>query len=150
MVALLGSLIMIVTTLIPLIYTAVKAFPWIKGFILVVWNAARGRVLLRSGIWGVLMTSLFFVGGIGFFVSIYFGWGLELYLKFLDLVFTPFAYIAEHFISSFVSQLPSLPSNAASVLCLFDFSRCFALLVVGFSFELYMRILLYFLVRRGK
>jgi hypothetical protein len=148
----LAAIVMILTTLIPLFYTMSKAYPWLYELLKQLWRSATGKNTAgrRSITWGLVMTLFSFVGGFGFFVSIYFGWGLSLYLSALDLIFTPFAYIAEHLIASFVSQLPSLPSNAASILCLFDFSRCFTLLVVGFSFEVYIRVLLYYLVRRGR
>jgi hypothetical protein len=147
----LGSLIMIVTTLVPLLFTVAKSFPWIMRLIRYLWSVARGGVAFgRSGLWGVVLFAFTFVGGFGFFASIYFGFGFEIYLKFFDLVFTPFSYIAENLISSFISQLPSLPANTSSVLCLFDFGRIFTLLVLGFSFEVYMRIIIYFIVRRGR
>jgi len=153
MFAALGSLIAVVTTLVPLIYTAVKVFPRVKKILSLLFSIGRGTVgpgNFRSGLIGLLLFVFTFVGGFLFFVSIYMGWGLEVYLAVMNVVFTPFAYIAENFIRSFISQLPNLPPNAASVVCLFDFGTCFTLLTIGFASEVFMRIIIYFLLRRGK
>jgi hypothetical protein len=151
MLAALGSIIMIITTIVPLVFTVAKAFPSILRFFRTLFAFSRGGAILgRSGFWGIAVAAVSLVGGFGFFISIYFGWGFEFYLKFFDLVFTPFSYVVEELIRSFIRQLPSLPPNSASVLCLFDFSRCFTLLMLGFGFEVYMRVLIYFLVRRGR
>ena len=144
---LLPSVLLVIVTLIPMIYTAVKLAPRIRMILAVLFRAATGGVGAKSGFIGILLFLFTFIGGIGFFVSIYFGWGFEVYLRAMDLLFTPFAYIAEHFIGSFVSQLPALPANTASFLCLFDFSRIFTLLVVGFCFEVYLRVVIRFLLR---
>jgi hypothetical protein len=150
MLAAIGSIIMILTTVIPLIWTAVRVFPKIRTLLQFLFMASRGTMKAKSGLVGILLFVFTFFGGFSFLVSLYFGFGFELYLKIFDIIFTPFSYVVENLIRSFISQLPSLPANSASVLCLFDFSRCFTLLILGFSFEVYMRILIYFLVRRGK
>jgi hypothetical protein len=137
-------------TIITIISTAIKLFPRIRAILAIIFGVASGRWTAKSGLIGILLFLFTFIGGMGFIVSIYMGFGLELYLRFFDFLFTPFAYLAESFISSFVSQLPSLPANTASFICLFDFSRCFTLLVTGFSFEVYLRVVIYFLIRRGK
>lgn len=148
MFAAVGTIIMILTTIVPLVFTAVKAYPRIKAILSFLFRASTGGVGAKSGVVGILLFIFTFVGGFGFFLGIYFGWGLEVYLWFLDFIFTPFGYIAEHFIAGFVSQLPSLPPSTASALCLFDFSRIFTLLVTGFCFEVYLRVVIHFLMKR--
>lgn len=149
MFGLLSGLVLVVSTIVPLVFTIARIAPWVRRMIQIAWNASRGSgVGLRSGFWGAVLVLFSFAGGVTFLLSLYFGWGLQVYLKFLDIVFTPFSYVAENLISGFVSQLPSLPANSASVLCLFDFTRCFTLLVTGFCFEVYLRVLIYYWVRR--
>jgi hypothetical protein len=150
MVQILSSILMVVTTLVPLVYTGVKAMPIVLRFVKLVFSGSRGIVAAGglSGLLGFLTGVLSIAGILGFFASIYFGWGFELYLKFFDFVFTPFAYVAQNLIASFINQLPNLPANTASALCLFDFGSVFTMLVLGFSFEAYLRIIIFFLVRR--
>jgi len=149
MLAALGSIITIVSTIVPLVFAIAKVFPRLKHFLKLVWDWSRGTLPGgRSAFWGLGVALFGFVGGFAFLVSLYNGVGLRIYLSFLDLIFTPFAWVVEGLLSGFISQLPSLPSNTASVLCLFDFSRVFTLLVIGFSSEVFMRIVIHYLVRR--
>jgi len=148
MLAILSSILMVVTTIIPLIFTGVKFIP--KLWQMVKYLFVPGSFVMRNLWWGVFMAIFSFVGGFIFFISIYMGWGLEYYLKFFDIVFTPFSYITENLIRQFINQLPNLPANTSSILCLFDFGSVFAFLIMGFSFEVYLRILIYFLIRRGR
>jgi hypothetical protein len=142
---------MVATTIVPLIYTVAKVAPYAYRFFKLMFAASRGAVPSGAlGLLGFLTGALSIAGILGFFASIYFGWGFELYLKFFDFVFTPFAYVAQNLIASFISQLPNLPANTASALCLFDFGSVFTLLVMGFSFEVYLRIIIFFLVRGKK
>jgi hypothetical protein len=143
---------MVGTTIVPLIYTVAKVAPAVYRFIKLMFSGSRGMAASGGalGLLGFLTGALSIAGVLGFFASIYFGWGFELYLKFFDFVFTPFAYVAQNLIASFISQLPNLPANTASALCLFDFGSVFTLLVMGFSFEVYLRIIIFFLVRGKK
>jgi len=141
---------MVVTTLVPLIYTGVKAAPPIYRFIKLMFAGSRAT-MAGGGALGCLgfATGILSVAGIlGFAASLYFGWGFELYLKFFDFIFSPFAYVAQNLISSFIDHLPNLPANTASVLCLFDFASAFTIFTMGFAFEAYLRIIIFFLVKR--
>jgi len=134
---------MVITTVIPLIFTGVKFVPKL-------WSLLRflfgGGVVAKSMWLSVVVGAFAFVGGFGFLVSLYMGWGFEYYLKFFDVVFTPFSYVTENLIKSFIDQLPNLPANTSSVLCLFDFGSVFTFLIMGFGFEVYLRILIYFFI----
>jgi len=148
MLSVLSSILMVITTIIPLIFTGVKFLP--KIWAMLKWLFAPGTFVLRSLWWSVFMGIFSFIGGFIFFVSLYFGWGIELYLKFFDFVFTPFSRVVETLLSQFIDQLPNLPANTSGILCLFDFGSVFTFFMIGFSFEVYLRILIYFLIRRGK
>jgi len=125
--------------------------PRLKFLLRVIFSGSRGALSGASGALGCLgfLTGVLSIAGIfGFFASLYFGWGFELYLKFFDFVFTPFAYVAQNLIASFIAQMPNLPANTASVLCLFDFGAVFTMFAMGFAFEVYLRIIMFLLVRK--
>jgi len=153
MLAAIGSIILIIVTWVPLIFTVVKVFPkiWrLLKFLFGIGGATAGWTFSRSAWWGALFVAFSFIGGFGFFMALYSDWGMRIYLNFLDFIFTPFAYVFEYFLTQFINQLPNLPAGTASMLCLFDFGSCFSLLAIGFGFEVYMRVFIYFLVRRGR
>jgi len=135
---------MVVTTIVPLIYTGVKFLPSLWKVVKLLFG---GGAVARSLGCSVGVGAFAFVGGFGFLVSLYMGWGLEYYLKFFDIIFTPFSYITENLLKQFIDQLPNLPSNTSSILCLFDFGSVFTFLIMGFGFEVYLRVLIYFLMR---
>jgi len=137
---------MVVTTIVPLIFTGVKFIPKFWGLLKFLFGG--GGALARSMWLSVAVGAFAFVGGFGFLVSLYMGWGFEYYLKFFDIIFTPFSLVTENLLKSFIDQLPSLPANTSSVLCLFDFGSVFTFLIMGFGFEVYLRVLIYFFLRR--
>ena len=140
---------MVITTVVPLIFTAAKAMPSVVRFLKFFWGLLKNGLLFgRSPLWSIIVAAIGFVGGIGFFVSLYMGWGFQIYLKVLDLIFTPFSLVAEALIKAFIDQLPNLPANTSSILCLFDFGSVFVFITLGFSFEVYLRLLIYFFLKR--
>jgi len=143
---------MVLTTLVPLIYTAIKSSELIRRFFSVVMLVLKGINPLggKSPLFAILYGVLVFLGGLSLILYFYFALGFQLYLKFFDVIFTPFSWVIETLFKMFIDQLPNLPANTSSVLCLFDFGSAFTLFFLGFSFEVYLRILVYFIVRRGR
>ena len=144
----LATIVGILISLVPLIFTAAKIVPKIIAFFRAIFGASKGYVG-KSGAAGVALAIFTFIGGVGFVVFMYYNFSLEFYLGWLDFVLTPFAFVIKGLLNMIISQLPaSMPQSFAAILGIFDFAKIVSLFLVGWCTEFYMRMFIYFFARR--
>ena len=150
MLAALSTLVTLGLTLVPLVVGIAKLVPRLFKFLASLFGASRGAVG-ASGFFGIVMALLAFAGGIGLFVFLVMNFDLQMYLKLLNMVVAPFGVVLRGLVSLLVSALPSsLPSNVSSLLGVFNYDAILSLLLLSFSIEFYLRLVMLYFVRRGR
>ena len=150
MLAALSALLTVGLTMLPMAVALGKLAPRLFAFLRGLFGASKGAVG-ASGLFGIVMALLAFGGGIGFIVFIVMNFDLQIYMKLLNVVITPFSYVLRGMVSLLVAAMPSsMPANFTSLLGIFDFNAIISLLVLVFSVEFYLRLIMLYFVRRGR
>jgi len=150
MLVALSTLVTIGLTILPLVLGFAKLVPKLVAFARTLFGASRG-VVGASGFFGVVMTLFFWAGGIGALVFVVMNFDLEMYLKVLNTVVAPFGAVLKGLVALMVSALPSsMPSHFSGLLGIFNYGAIMSVLVLSFSIEFYLRLVMLYLVRRGR
>jgi len=144
----LATIMGILVSLVPLIFTMAKVFPKIFSVLRALFGASRGYVG-KSGAAGVFLAILSFLGGVGAIVFLYHNFSLKLYMGWVDFVLTPFAYVLKGLLTLVVSGLPpGIPQGFLAVVGILDLATIVSLFIFGWCTEFYMRLVINFIARK--